>query len=93
MGQLRWLLFGPVLALGIACYLSYQSRPEPGAIVTTKSGKVQGIISQSRDGREFEQWLGIPYAQPPVGVLRFSVSFLSMLLHIRAWTWRASTVL
>ena len=50
------------------------SKRVPGIVVRTKNGDIQGIISVSRDGREFYEWLGIPYAQPPLGDLRFAVS-------------------
>ncbi|CAG7835739.1 unnamed protein product [Allacma fusca] len=51
-------------------YLHSSSRE--GKVVETKSGIVKGVISWSRGGREFHEWLGIPYAQPPVGNLRFA---------------------
>ena len=38
---------------------------DPTLLVTTKAGIVRG----SRDGNT-HRWLGIPYAQPPVGDLR-----------------------
>jgi len=38
-----------------------------------KAGKLRGKISTSRDGREFYEFLGVPYAQPPLGKLRFAV--------------------
>ncbi|CZR68206.1 related to cholinesterase [Phialocephala subalpina] len=41
-----------------------------GGIVNTTSGPVQGIPSDSRP--EVSTYLGIPYAQPPVGDLRFA---------------------
>ncbi|ODN00458.1 Venom carboxylesterase-6 [Orchesella cincta] len=42
-----------------------------GPLVKTKLGYVQGIASLSRKGRLFYEFLGIPYAKPPVGDLRF----------------------
>jgi hypothetical protein len=36
-------------------------------------GKVQGRISISRDGREYYEYLGLPYATPPIGELRYEV--------------------
>jgi hypothetical protein len=46
-------------------------------LLELKAGKLQGKISTSRDGREFYEFLGIPYAQPPVGKLRFLVNCLN----------------
>ena len=65
-----------VVVLSIAVYFTYIRQPvkEVGKVVTTKTGKVQGVISKSRDGREFYEWLGIPYAKPPVGNRRYAVS-------------------
>ncbi|XP_035714892.1 esterase SG1-like [Folsomia candida] len=40
-------------------------------LVETQSGKIQGVQSVSRGGKEFIKFLGIPFAQPPVGKLRF----------------------
>lgn len=43
-------------------------------IIKTKYGQLEGFISNSRDGREFYEFLGIPYARPPVADLRYEVS-------------------
>jgi para-nitrobenzyl esterase len=53
---------------GIACGCSSQpaAPPDGPTTVTTVEGVVQGAFTE--DGR---QWLGIPYAAPPVGPLRF----------------------
>ncbi|XP_065216350.1 carboxylic ester hydrolase-like [Planococcus citri] len=40
-------------------------------IVTTEQGIVNGTYSTSRRGKIFNAFYGIPYAQPPVGKLRF----------------------
>jgi hypothetical protein len=48
-------------------------------VVETKLGSVQGIVSASRDGREFYEYRNIPFAKPPVEELRFEVSILSSI--------------
>jgi acetylcholinesterase len=45
-------------------------------VVTTSQGDMRGIKMRSRNGRNFYAFLGIPYATPPVGALRFKVSLL-----------------
>jgi acetylcholinesterase len=47
---------------------------EPSPIVKIKNGKLQGLVSKSRDGREYFAYVGIPFAEPPVGSLRFEVN-------------------
>lgn len=42
-------------------------------IVEISTGKLQGKISLSRDGRNYFEYLAVPYAQPPVGKLRYEV--------------------
>ncbi|CAH0767540.1 unnamed protein product [Bemisia tabaci] len=39
--------------------------------INTKSGKILGTTVRARDGRCIRCFRGIPYAQPPVGDLRF----------------------
>lgn len=43
-------------------------------IVQTKFGSVVGTTSLSRGDKEFYAFLGIPYAQAPVGERRFEVN-------------------
>lgn len=45
--------------------------------VQTDSGIVQGEVkpSQSRLNSQIRQFIGIPYAQKPIDIYRFSVSF------------------
>lgn len=42
-------------------------------VVYTSYGKVRGSYNASRHGRMFMSFRGIPYAQPPIGQLRFKV--------------------
>lgn len=41
------------------------------ATVTIQQGRLKGVRLQSRGGRGFHSFLGIPYAKPPLGDLRF----------------------
>lgn len=40
-------------------------------IINTDKGKVRGITIPSATGKKVDAWLGVPYAQPPIGSLRF----------------------
>ena len=40
-------------------------------VVRTTKGKIQGFQSTAPNGKTVSAWYGIPYAQPPVGDLRF----------------------
>ena len=40
-------------------------------VVETLKGKIRGMETKSTQGRPVSAWYGIPYAQPPVGNLRF----------------------
>lgn len=42
--------------------------------VDTKLGTIKGTTMLSRDGNKFNAFLGVPYAKPPIGELRFQVS-------------------
>ncbi|XP_065209355.1 juvenile hormone esterase-like [Planococcus citri] len=42
-----------------------------GVELQTKQGILKGQLEKSRDGRMFYSFYGIPYAEPPVGELRF----------------------
>lgn len=46
------------------------------ARVTTKFGDIRGVWSRSSRGRLVTHYLGIPYARPPLGHLRFRVRCL-----------------
>lgn len=43
-------------------------------VVKTNYGPVRGVKRTSHVGDEFVSFRGIPYAQPPLGALRFKVS-------------------
>lgn len=52
-----------------------KQRGNDSIIVKTKSGEIEGIAEHTiLDRREFYSFRGIPYAQPPIGELRFKVS-------------------
>lgn len=42
--------------------------------VNTRLGPIRGTTMLSRNGYKFNAFLGIPYAKPPIGELRFRVS-------------------
>lgn len=51
-------------------------------ILQLSQGKIRGSILNSRNGREFTAFQGIPYAKPPVRDLRFEASHTYLL---RIW--------
>ena len=46
-----------------------------GPIVDTGYGPVQGVNVNMASGDVIQTWMGIPFARPPVGELRFEVSW------------------
>ncbi len=65
-----------LLTLGVvvlAFFYNKRNVSAPGPVIELSTGKVQGLISISRDGREFHDFRGLPYAEAPVGDLRFEV--------------------
>ncbi|XP_055953429.1 esterase E4-like isoform X1 [Argiope bruennichi] len=57
-----------ILTLDIFCGVSSQ---EYGTTLTLKQGLVIGRILKTSNGRDFYAFRGIPYATPPIGLLRF----------------------
>lgn len=47
------------------------AQEDNGPIVQLETGSVRGLIRSTPQGREFYAFLGIPYAKPPTGDLRF----------------------
>ena len=56
-----------VLAAAAAAGSQEQARP----LVTVESGALRGLIQRSLSGRHYAAFKGVPYAEPPVGALRF----------------------
>ncbi|XP_027220673.2 juvenile hormone esterase [Penaeus vannamei] len=50
-------------------------------VVATRSGEVAGLLEKSTKGHTFYSYYGIPYAQPPVGGLRFKAP-----VKVEPWT-------
>lgn len=44
---------------------------DPSLVVDTRSGKVRGFTAQAATGKQVDVWNSIPFAQAPVGDLRF----------------------
>lgn len=38
-----------------------------------KKGTIEGQLLESRDGRPYYSYTGVPYAKPPIGQLRLKV--------------------
>ena len=39
--------------------------------IETDLGKIRGLVKSARGGKPFEAFLGVPYAEPPIGDLRW----------------------
>lgn len=57
-----------IILLSLLYLGGFYVKTEP--IVTVSEGKLNGILQQSRNGRIYSAFLGIPYAQPPIENLR-----------------------
>ena len=57
---------GVAFALGTMCASLHGAAAAPGPLVGTQEGIVQGFIANG-----VAEFLGIPYAEPPVGNLRW----------------------
>lgn len=75
--KLKSVTWGQTVCFAVVWFILYYhdsfGQRVDGPLVKTKQGFVQGITGQSRGGRVFYEYLGIPYAKPPVGDLRFEV--------------------
>jgi len=71
------------VAVIVFAYVVYQHVwPVYSDIVRLKDGDVQGIVSVSRGGKEFYEYLAIPYAKKPIGNLRFEVILKFLLGYL-----------
>jgi carboxylesterase type B len=52
-------------------------------IIETSKGKVKGKTYVFDDGHSASAYLGIPYAKPPVGKLRFKVSLAVVMKQLK----------
>lgn len=52
-------------------------------IISTPQGDIQGIIKKTVNDNEIQAFLGIPFARPPIGDLRFKVRLLFFLSKYR----------
>lgn len=55
---------------------SYHQHCSRHITITTKSGLVKGFKSGSPFNYDYYNFIGIPYAKPPIGELRFKVSLI-----------------
>nr|QDF58022.1 carboxylesterase [Laodelphax striatellus] len=56
------------LLLNVMIYVEAETPPP---IVELRYGKLQGDFIVAKDGTKYEAFMGIPYAKPPIGELRF----------------------
>lgn len=59
------------MILQVFVYASSSKFDYEGPIVQTENGKIQGFVQKHPDAT-YVQFLGIPYAQPPIGKRRFT---------------------
>lgn len=52
-------------------------------IVCTQNGCIEGVAQPGYQIDEYEAFFGIPYAEPPVGDLRFAVSTRARYVYVR----------
>lgn len=50
------------------------SNQKENPVVTVAEGRLRGMCQSDLNGDSFYGFLGIPYAKPPMGSLRFKVS-------------------
>ena len=62
---------GPTSSGGGARDAANNAADDASLVVNTLAGRVRGMTAQAATGKEVDVWNSIPYAQPPVGDLRF----------------------
>jgi hypothetical protein len=53
---------------------------KPSRQIHVNNGLIQGKCFEINEEQEVEAFLGIPFAKPPIGPMRFKVCFISMFL-------------
>lgn len=77
------LTFALLAAVLSATMYNIFIKKEPSPTVKVKGGEMRGIIMKSRGGRDFYGYLGIPFALPATGSLRFQVDIVIIIFcHI-----------
>lgn len=71
LARLRFIAI-TVISTWVISFLLSVLVPPSTPVITLSDGKVQGRKWVSRDGREYWQFLSIPYAKPPLGELKFA---------------------
>lgn len=66
-----WILLGVSLTISSAFNTDNKCI---NSEVRIPDGKIVGEISKTRNGRDVYSFRGIPYAEPPVGILRYVYS-------------------
>ena len=74
--QQNYSFFGILLTLAVTYVYRELFVTVDGPIVNISTGSIQSIVSRSREGRKYFEFLGIPYASPPIGALRFEVRLI-----------------
>lgn len=67
------LIVSALIVLAAVGYNYYKNKKVLSPILEISSGKLQGAVTLSRHGRQIYEYLGIPFAKPPVGNLRFEL--------------------
>lgn len=60
-----------IILVASFCQVSFAQNPT----VEIDDGRIEGIVMKSRLGKDFAAFRGIPFAEPPLGELRFLVRF------------------
>ena len=62
-----------IVPLFLCIATAQDDEEEAPPVVQTEQGAVRGIKGVSIRGQDFYAFLGVPYAKPPLGYLRFKV--------------------
>lgn len=68
--------FGAQNKDGKSEYAKYEETKDDPLVVTTTKGRVRGVTLQAANGKYVDAWLGIPYAQKPIG--KYQVTWIDL---------------